>query len=137
MPVLHHRGAQSAGRPLLSCSRADRNHDYTVSTVVIHLLPKLRHCTPSYAPAQRHAHTHSADTHVHTPLQGHTPTDKQILKDIWSFILIIFSLQYTRLCRLHEQHVAICTLRISLQQCWVTTNYYCGVGPQHQAFNYA
>ena len=69
VPVLHHRGAQSAGRPLLSCSKPDRNHDYTVSTVVIHLLPKLRHCTPSYTPAPGDTHTYACSctcTHIRT-----------------------------------------------------------------------
>lgn len=83
VPVLHHQGVQSGGRPLLSCSRADRNHDYTVSTVVIHLLPKLRHHTPSYAPTHKHSYTHIQK-------KEHTPTDKQMLTDIWSFIPIIF-----------------------------------------------
>lgn len=72
VPVLHHRGAQSAGRPLLSCSRADRNHDYTVSTVVIHLLPKLRHCTPSYTAAPGHTHIHCSWTCTHIQTGTHT-----------------------------------------------------------------
>lgn len=90
VPVLHHQGAQSAGRPLLSCSRADRNHDYTVSTVVIHLLPKLRHCTPSYAPAQGHAHIQRSCARTHLLTGTHTHTDKQTLADICSFIPISF-----------------------------------------------
>lgn len=80
VPVLHHWGAQSAGCPLLSCSKADRNHDYTVSTVVIHLLPKLRHCTPSYTPVQRHAHIHCSCTctHIFRGTHTHTPTNKYL-----------------------------------------------------------
>lgn len=75
VPVLHHRGAQSAGCPLLSCSRADRNHDYTVSTVVIHLLPKLRHCTPSCTPTQRYKHTRCSCTCIYTYRGTHTETN--------------------------------------------------------------
>lgn len=36
-------------RPPLPCSSSDSSHDYTVSTVVIHLLPKLRRRTLSFA----------------------------------------------------------------------------------------
>lgn len=98
VPVLHHRGAQSAGRPLLSCSRADRNHDYTVSTVVIHLLPKLRHCTLSCALAQEHVHMRCSCTCTDIRTGTHTHTDKQILTDICSFIPF-FSPQCNLVCR--------------------------------------
>lgn len=110
VPVLHHQGAQSAGRPLLSCSRADRNHDYTVSTVVIHLLPKLRHCTPSYAPAQGHAHIQRscARTHLLTGTHTHTLTNKHSQIFALSFPLVFYppvqrgvQATWTTCCHLH------------------------------------
>ena len=119
VPVLHHRGAQSAGCPLLSCSRADRNHDYTVSTVVIHLLPKLRHCTPSYTPPRGHAHIHGSCTWVHIRTGTHTLTNKYLQIFALSFPLFFPSVQ-PRVCRQHGRCFAICTVGTCLQQCAVT-----------------
>lgn len=124
VPVLHHQGVQSGGRPLLSCSRADRNHDYTVSTVVIHLLPKLRHHTPSYAPT----HTQRC---THIQKRNTLPLTNKCLQIFGLSFPLFFSLQCSRLYWQHAAHVAICTLRISLQQCLVTANYYCCAGLQH------
>lgn len=115
VPVLHHRGAQSAGCPLLSCSRADRNHDYTVSTVVIHLLPKLRHCTPSYTPPRGHAHIHGSCTWVHIRTGTHTLTNKYLQIFALSFPLFFPSVQ-PRVCRQHGRCFAICTVGTCLQQ---------------------
>lgn len=54
VPVLHHRRALSLpAAPSSPCSSSDSSHDYTVSTVVIHLLPKLRRRTPSLQSAAR------------------------------------------------------------------------------------
>lgn len=74
-------------RPPPLCSRSDSSHDYTVSTVVIHLLPKLQRRTLSlHSAARGEGEEGGRDAHgAHEHVRARTPQAKRFL-DICSLV---------------------------------------------------